>query len=59
MSFVSNTIWHVIEFLFHGNDVKESCNFENLLDEIPNGLTSIIHTKKVKSTKFSEMLPGP
>ena len=33
----------VIEFLFHGNGVKESCNFDNLLHD----LTSLIHQKNL------------
>ena len=52
MYFGSWTIWHVIEFLFHGNGVKESCNFENLLHAKWSNFAS---TQK-KSTKFSGML---
>ena len=50
--FGSWTIWHVIEFLFHGNGVKESCNFEKLLHA---KWSNFANTHK-KSTKFSGML---
>ena len=45
---------HVIEFLFHSNGVKESCNFENVLYAKCSNFTS---TQK-KYSKYSGMLGG-
>ena len=51
MYFESETIWHVIEFLFHGNGVKKSCNFENLSHVKWSNL--YIYTKKLNTDRVN------
>ena len=43
-----------MEFLFHGNDVKEKCDFENLL----HAKWANFDNAPKKSTKFTGMLGG-